>query len=115
MIMRAIGHLLGILLSLACIFIVLFLTLRQSEKADSRFEINMLKDINRIGKDLKETKLEEKTVQTIKYALEDVQWNVESYVNEKSLWEFLSVMFLVPMFMAFFESVRRMSQKNQIT
>ncbi len=109
------GHLLGILLSLACIFIVLFLTLRQRERADSRFEISMLRDINRIGKDLKETELDEKAVRTIKYALEDIQRNVARYVNEKSLSEFLSAVFLIPMFVAFFESVRRISQKKAIT
>jgi hypothetical protein len=89
--------------------------LHQSAKADSRFEIAMLREINEIGRDLKETELDAKTVQTIKYALEHIQWNVESYVNDKCLWQFLPVVFLVPMFMALFESVRRISQQKAIT
>ena len=115
MLMRAIGQLSGILISIVGIFVLLLFMQHQSDKADSRFEIRILKNISEIGRELKETELEDKTVHTIKYTLEDLYWNVESYVNEKLFCESFSVLFLVPMFMFFFESVRRICQKKAFT
>jgi len=96
MIIQAIGRALGLLLLVVLVVACELFILHQSEEADFRFTIRMGKDINRIGRELKETGLEEKTAQTIKYALNDVQQNVQSYVNDKLNWQFFFLTILAP-------------------
>lgn len=84
MIIQAIGKLLGVFLMLACMGAMLFYVDYQNEKVDSAFEIRMLKDKSRIRRDLKETEFEEKTIQAITYELENVQQNMQRYVQRRS-------------------------------
>lgn len=100
MILQAIGRALVLLLLVVLVVAYEFFILHRSEEADFRFEIRMGKDINKIGKQLRETGLEEKTAQTIKYALNDVQWNVQSYVNDKFFCQFSFLSILAPMIVA---------------
>ena len=114
MLIRATGQLLGVFLLVVMILALLFYMFHQSDRVDSRFEIRMLKDINKIRSDLEGTDLEEKTVRTITYALENIYWNVNSYVNEKLFVQFFSILFLVAIFVLLL-SVRGINQKKAIT
>jgi hypothetical protein len=69
---------------MVCVGTFGFLRLHQTAEADFRFEINMGRDINRIGRDLKAAGLEDKTVRIVKSALEDVQRNTHDYVQSRS-------------------------------
>lgn len=100
MILQAIGRALGLLLLVVLLVAFEFFILHRSEEADFRFEIRMGKDINRIGRQLREAGLEEKTAQTIKYALNDVQRNVQSYVDDKFFCQFTFLSILAPIVVA---------------
>jgi len=100
MIIQAIGRALGILLLWLFIGASWFFILHQHEKANDRFELSMLKDINKVGRELKQTGLEDKTIQIVKSTLERVHWNIQRYVDDTFFWQFFSLIFLVPMFAA---------------
>jgi hypothetical protein len=114
MLLRAAGKLVGVLLVFACIAAMEFYMLGQNEKADFDFEIKMGRDINRIARELKQTELEDKTVQTLKYALEDVQENTQNYVQRRSDVQFLSLILLMPMFAGFWIASTCHGQKKVV-
>jgi hypothetical protein len=114
MILQIIGRALGMFFLVACVVALSLLMLHQSEKADFRFEVSMGKDINRIARELRETGLEDKSVQVLKYALRDVQRNTQSYVQDKFYDQFFFLMLLAPVFVAFWvaSTFQRLQQKN---
>ena len=91
----------ALLFLIVCFFIISSRSLRRNEEADFNFQITMGKDINRIVRELKKTELDEKTIHVLEYALHDVQRNTESYVQRRTDNQFFSLIFLVPMFLAF--------------
>ncbi len=114
---RALGMFIITVFLLACIVVPVIYMLCLSEKADFRFEVSMGKDINRIARELNEAGLEDKTVQVLKYALQDVQRNTENYVNSKSSYQFLLSLFMAMMFPSLLISLgfAAMNRKNAMT
>jgi hypothetical protein len=84
MIIQLIGRVLAVLLIPAFIVAYSSFTLRQYEKTDDKFEIATLKNIKRAGRDLKQAGVDDKTVQVLKYALENLQRDTQSYVQDRS-------------------------------
>jgi uncharacterized membrane protein YobD (UPF0266 family) len=114
---RALGMFIITVFLLACIVVPVIYMLYRSEEVDSRFGLRMGKDINRIARELKEAGVEDKTVQVLRYALQDVQRNTEDYVNSKSSDQFSLFLFMTIMFplLLIFLGSAAMNRKNAMT
>ena len=123
MIVQVLGRALGMFLIVVCVVVCVcameFYILHQSEKADSRFEIRMDKDIDRVAGELKDAGIDDKTVEILKHALQDVQQNTQGYVQGRSHDSYNRARFLVLLAMIFVVAApyhpQRLSQKNPNT
>jgi hypothetical protein len=107
---------LGILTLMVFTFVALLFMLHLYFKEYSRLEINMLKDISRIRRNLKETELEEKTVRTIIDAFEDFQRDTHNYVNHQFTMQFILLALLGAVMSATFSgNFHRVNNKKPMT